>query len=612
MTASGHPARARRSELTALALLCLLTLAAFSPVLGNGFLTLDDGDYVTRNPVVLRGLTGAGAAWSLTTFTSSNWHPLTWISHMLDVTLFGTRPGLHHLTSLLLHLTAVVLLWALLRATTGDAGRSLLVAAVFALHPLRVESVAWIAERKDVLSAALWLASLLSWAWYARRPSGGRYLGSAALLLLALTAKPMPVTAPLTMLLLDVWPLGRVAGWSPPRTGIPRFPVTRILLEKLPLLLLSAASAVVTLRAQAAGGAVKSLEAYPLGVRLANATVSAASYPARLLWPSGLAIPYPHPGASIDPLRVAGSAILLAGLTAVAILALRRRPAVTVGWLWYLITLLPVIGIVQVGGQAMADRYTYIPLIGVLVALAWGIPAHPPVRWKVHLAVAGVIIAAVLGGLTWRQASFWRDSSTLFSRTAFLYPNNYLALNSLGFALLSEGKPSRAILPLEESLRLRPGFVKASVNLGRALIEVGRGEEAVGVLREAAATSPPDPDAFNNLGAAYLGLGRSPEAEEAFRRALAADPDHPEAHGNLGGVLAGEGRFDEALAHLTRAVEIRPDNATARYNLGAVRLAAGDRAGAAASFREALRLKPGFPPALGKLSEAEASAPSPP
>ncbi|MFL6195873.1 MAG: hypothetical protein ACJ75H_16965 [Thermoanaerobaculia bacterium] len=400
----------RASPAVLAAALALLTVLAYLPSLRNGFVNLDDGIYVTGNPHVRQGITRAGLVWAATANVGNNWHPLTVLSHMLDCELFGLNPAGHHATSLLLHTANTVLLFLVLLGMTGAAWRSALVAALFAVHPTHVESVAWIAERKDVLSGLFWILALGAWAFYARRPSPGRYLLVALLMILGLMSKPMGVTLPFVLLLLDVWPLERLSlGWR------------RLVIEKLPLLALSAASSVVTLLYQRTS--LAPLEALPWTPRLENAAVSCAAYLGKILLPRNLAVFYPMP-AEIPLWKAAAALLLIAGLTILVLRAVRRAPWLLVGWLWFLITLVPVLGLVQVGRQAMADRYLYIPSIGLFLAIAWGIAGLIDRRIAIALSIAALLALAVN---TRVQIGYWHDGVALFRHSLEVTGDNPVA-----------------------------------------------------------------------------------------------------------------------------------------------------------------------------------------
>ncbi|MEO6196456.1 MAG: hypothetical protein ABIS20_25835 [Thermoanaerobaculia bacterium] len=444
----------RRLPLLLGAALALLTLAAYLPALHNGFVNLDDGLYVTGNPQVQKGITRASAAWALTANVANNWHPLTLLSHQLDCQLFGLDPAGHHATSLLLHLANTLLLFAVLRGMTGAVWRSAAVAALFAVHPAHVESVAWVAERKDVLSALFWILAMAAWTSYARRPSPGRYLLVALMMLLGLMAKPMVVTLPFALLLLDVWPLERRGlGWK------------RLIAEKLPLLALSAAASLVTLRYQRTS--LAPLDLVPWSVRLANAAVAYASYLGKLLLPRNLAVFYPIPLA-IPAWQVAAATALLAALTALATWKARRAPWLLVGWLWFLGTLVPVIGLVQVGRQAMADRYTYLPSIGLFVAIvwgiAWGIAALARERRAILATASAAAILALAVG-TWKQAGTWHDSVALYRHALAVTRGNYVAHVGLAKALTAERNLEGAEEEYRAALALRPRLIEARAGL---------------------------------------------------------------------------------------------------------------------------------------------------
>jgi hypothetical protein len=447
-------ASGRRVSLLLGAALALLTLAAYLPTLHNGFVNLDDGFYVTGNPQVREGITRASAAWALTANVANNWHPLTLLSHQLDCQLFGLDPAGHHATSLLLHLANTLLLFAVLRGMTGAVWRSAIVAALFAIHPAHVESVAWVAERKDVLSALFWILAMAAWMGYARRPSLGRYLLVALTMVLGLMAKPMVVTLPFALLLLDVWPLERRGlGWK------------RLIAEKLPLLALSAAASLVTLRYQRTS--LAPLDLVPWSLRIANAAVSYAAYLGKLLLPRNLAVFYPIPLA-IPVWQVAGAAALLAGLTALAVWKARRAPWLLIGWLWFLGTLVPVIGLVQVGRQAMADRYTYLPSIGLFVAIVWEIAALAGKR-RAILATAAAAIVALLAAGTWKQAGTWHDSVALYRHALAVTRGNYVSHVGLAKALVAKRDWKGAAEQYRAALALRPGLTEARAGLAAVL-----------------------------------------------------------------------------------------------------------------------------------------------
>jgi protein O-mannosyl-transferase len=569
-------------------LLVGVTLAAFAPVLSAGFVIYDDERYVLRNPHVQEGFGGDALLWAFTAGYASNWHPLTWLSHMLDWRLFGASPAGHHLTSLLLHAANAVALFLLLDRMTGAPWRAAFAAALFALHPLHVESVAWVAERKDVLSTLLWLLTTWSYVAWTRKKGTARYLLVVALLAFGLAAKPMLVTLPLTLLILDFWPLRRWEGGTAP--------TLRLVAEKVPLLALSAASAAVTWAVQAASPAVGSLHEFPLGTRISNALVAYAGYLGKTVWPAGLAVFYPHPGPFLPLWKPAGAALLLVAITAAVVALRRRHPCLLSGWLWYLVTLLPVIGLVQVGEQAMADRYTYVPLIGLFVAAAWGIPdaargllaASRWARWEsaerdrvLHWALpaAAVALLLALAVVTRSQAATWKDSVTLFEHALAVTEENYLAHLDLGTALSREGRGAEALAHYAEAVRIKP-------------------DNAI---------------ARYDLGAALAARGRDAEAMEHYVKALALSPGYAAAHNNLGILLAKQGKIDEAARHYAEAARIRPDFAEAHFNLAVALHALGREAEARAELAAATRL--GLePPAefLRRLEGERDGRPAPP
>jgi Flp pilus assembly protein TadD len=540
-------------------LLAALTAGVFAPTLRHGFVNYDDREYVLENGQVRAGLSLAGVRWALTATAAGNWHPLAWISHMTDVQLFGLAPAGHHLTSLLLHLLAALLLFELLRRLTGLVWPPALVAALFAVHPLHVESVAWVAERKDVLCGFLWILTLEAYRRSRARPGTLRSAAVVLLFALCLMAKPMAVTLPLTLLLLDFWPLGRFS----------RGNAGALLREKAPLLALAAASCWVTYAAQEQGRLVKSLAQFPPLARAGNALLAYAAYLGATLWPGDLAVFYPHPGAALrwSLAGVAAAGLLLA--TTAALATRRRLPWLATGWLWFLGTLLPVIGLVQVGEQARADRYTYIPLVGLFLAAAW--TWRELARRRPALGARGPALALlVLAALAWRaraQVATWESSVTLFEHALAVTAENDLALNNLGAALVDAGRSEEAVARLEAAVRLRPDRAGIRSNLGQALANAGRTDEAVAQYREALRIDPGNARVHNNLGVALDRRGDLAGAAAGYREALRLAPGFAEAHNNLGAALARQGARDEALAHFREAVRLSPGYAAARANL---------------------------------------------
>jgi tetratricopeptide (TPR) repeat protein len=549
---SRHSAR-----LTALLLLVIAVGTAFWPVLHNGFVSYDDEKYVTRNRHVQMGLGAESLRWALTTFEAANWHPLTWASHMLDWQLWGERPLGHHLSSLLLHLSNTLLLFLLLERMTRAVWRSALVAALFGVHPLHVESVAWVAERKDVLSTLFWLLTIGAYLRYARDPSVRRYAVLSISLTLGLCSKPMLVTVPFTLLLLDYWPLGRWSADTQGRTAL------RLIREKLPLFLLSAAASVVTLVAQRSARALGTLDSYSLSDRLANAAVSYSAYLWKAIWPVSLAVHYPHPPEALPAWKPLLAALLLVAITVSVFRVRRRCPYLLIGWLWYLGTLVPVIGLVQVGQQAMADRYSYVPLIGPFIMLAWGVPdllagvgrsdGAPPRPRRVALALVSGAVVVMLIVATWFQLRHWRDSVTLFERALAVTESNAVAHNGLGLALATAGRPEEAIAHYRAALEIQPRHAEAHNNLAGALAVSGRVDEAIGHYERALSIDRRYPEALNNLGVALAQQGRVAEALERFRAALAIRPDYGKAHANLAAALYTAGDDEAAWREIDLA-----------------------------------------------------------
>ncbi|MCX6925947.1 MAG: tetratricopeptide repeat protein [Verrucomicrobia bacterium] len=670
------------------ALLTLVTLLCYWPVSRHDFVSIDDQQYLYQNSHVTQGLTWAGVAWAFRTGYASNWHPLTWISHMVDCELYGLNPGGHHLTNLLFHLANTVLLALLLWQMTGALWRGALVAALFAWHPLHVESVAWASERKDVLSTLFWLLTMMAYVRYARKAEvqslmskvqsqefgvhslkssdycpmvtpisealgsrswnsvwGTWYWSAVALFACGLMSKPMLVTLPCVLLLLDFWPLGRlrlgrfgkaedtvVAGaeeCAQPRlpTANAGVPLAHLLREKLPFFALALGSAIVTYWVQSVGGAVASIQVIPLHWRIANAVLAYTGYLSKSFWPMNLAILYPYPEHfSIG--WVIATVLLLAVASAWFVLRAKRQPYLIVGWLWFLGTLVPVIGLIQVGSQSMADRYMYIPSIGLFVLVVWGLDALLD-HWRFkRLVLAGVGTIALAGCLacTWFQLGYWQNSEKLFRHGIEVTTDNYMAYDALGIFFGDQGRYEEALPLLSQSLRLKPRFPKgeydlgslllkmgrldeavrhlraavnidpsfafAHINLGKALIEQGRLQDATLQLSAAVRLTPGDPEAYYNLGALLMMQAKLYGAAACFSEALRLKPDYGEAHGNLGVMLMQQGKPGEGVTHLLAAVRSNPSNPEAHYNLGLALLELKQPREACEYFSESLRLKP--------------------
>ncbi len=567
--------------------LSLAILAVYWRTAHYPFITFDDDVYVFRNPMVVRGISSAGFVWAFSAL-HINWHPLTWLSHMLDVELFGLNAGRHHLVNVAFHIANTVLLFIGLTRLTRKAYRSAVVAAVFALHPLHVESVAWIAERKDVLSTFFELLTLLSYEAWTRTRMPSRYLAVLLFFACALMAKPMAVTFPFVLLLLDYWPLERR-------------PLKPLLWEKIPLLAMSAAASVLTVLAQHGSGGVTSLTELPLAARFANAPIACVKYIAKAVWPAHLALLYPLETPSIGLALLC--AVALAAITVTAFLLKKRHPYILAGWFWYLGMLVPVIGIVQVGDQSMADRYMYLPLVGLSIALIWtvadAVPGRPALRMSGGtVAVAGLVL---LASGTYRQISCWKSSETLFEHTLAVTTGNYVIANNLGVIFEQEHRPFEAMTQWENAISIHPDYALAHANLGRELMNQGRANEAFAHLSEALKLEPDFLAAQVDLAAAEKLRGHYQEASRLLARPIHYVPDNQYWQNDYCFALQKSGRFDEAIAHCRAALKLDPRLLEAHFNLGGALASAGHADEAAAEFRWVLAAKPGDPAATSAL-----------
>ena len=560
--------------------LVLATSAVYWHVTGNDFILLDDNVYVYENPHIQNGLTSDSIIWAFTTTHAGLKIPLTWLSLMLDYELYGLDAGGYHLTNLLLHLANVLLLFLVFKLMTGGLWRSGFVAALFALHPLHVESVAWVAERKDVLSTFFWMLTLWAYFRYVLRPTVKRYLLILVPFVLGLLAKPMLVTLPFVLLLLDYWPLGRFqVGQSTNapessvrpliKSGQPMSSVLSLVWEKIPLFILVAVSSAVTFLAEKSAGALVHSETWPISIRIANGLVSYVKYLGKMIWPSHLAVFYPHPGYSLPIWKVAGACLLLLCISILVVRWARRYPYLVVGWLWYIGTLVPVVGFVQVGSQAMADRFTYIPLIGLYIIIAWGVPEIVPRRphRNLYLAMLSTTLFLFLMVLTWKQVQYWKNGISLFEHTLEVTSNNWLCNYNLATALDKEGRTDDAIKHYQEALRIKPDYAEAHNNLGIALDRKGRIDDAIKHYQEALRIKPDNAEAHNNLGIDLDRKGRIDNAIKHYQEALRIEPDNAEAHNNLGIDLARKGNVDVAIRHFQKALQINPNFSYARANL---------------------------------------------
>jgi tetratricopeptide (TPR) repeat protein len=594
--------RGKRFTIISCLFLIIGTSALYGPVARHPFVDFDDQYYVTNNADIHGGLSWKTFIWSFNAGYAQNWHPLTWLSHALDCQLYGLNPAGHHLTNLFLHVLNVVILFLLLLRVSGAMGRSLLVAALFALHPLNVESVAWVAERKNVLSTLFFLLALGAYGWYSRNPNVKRYLALVALFVLGLAAKPMVITLPFVLLLLDFWPLKRIRGWdltslpsrterkkneraelkspaSEPELSFFQNSLSRLVLEKLPLLVFCVGSAALTIIAERSV-AIESLEQFPLSVRLENALYAYAMYLWKAFWPARLAVYYPHPGNALAGWQVAAAALVLLGVSILVWAQRSTRPYLVTGWLWYLGTLVPVIGLVQVGDQAMADRYAYIPLIGIFVmavwsAADWADKKQIAPRWRIATAT---IILATLSFLTARQISYWRSEYDLWAHDLDVAPDNALAISNLGDALDKMGHPEEAVPLLEKSTKLLPADPVRHGNLAVGLVQCDRLQDAIPEYETAISlTSDPAMQShfYESLAAVYDALGDYGEVRESYQQALKVTPQ----------------RSAEMTDWLTQSVAAQPS--PARYvQLGILLQETGKVPEARAAYEQALKLDP--------------------
>ena len=558
----------------------LVTLCLYLPALHHGFVEYDDQQYVTENPRVQAGLTWTGFVWAFG-FHAGNWHPLAWVSHMLDCQIYGARAGGHHLTNVLLHVASTLLLFSVLNRMTDATWRSAAVAALFAWHPLHVESVAWVSERKDVLCAFFWMLTLLLYVRYASQPSIARYLLALGSFVLCLMAKPMGVTLPFVLLLLDYWPLNRFTIYDL------RFTIFRLVREKIPFLILSLAACVLTLRAQEI--AIVSTAGLTVSQRIVHMLAAYNHYLTAMFVPGHLAVYYPYQ-IHLPTLTIVCAVIVLGLATLLAIKNLRRRPYIMVGWLWYLGTLVPVIGLVQVGDQAWADRYTYLPLVGLFVAMVWF--AFEIIQSRVFLQIASVILAVVLITATSRQLGYWQNTRTLFEHASQVTPNNYMAITMLGSLLAQEHKYDEAMAYYRTALHYQPTFPEAHFFMGAALDEQGKLDEAVAEYQKALWFKPTQEQTHIFMGIALAKQKKYDEATAHYTAALKLNPDSAVAQNNLARILHTRGKLDEAVEHYQAALEIDPKLALAHNNLGILLIQRGKLTEGTVQLREAMRLNP--------------------
>ena len=602
--------------------LVVVTLGVYWPLTGHPFINFDDNQYIVENPHVTSGLSWNNVVWAFQSGEAANWHPLTWISHMIDCDLFGLNPSGHHLMNLLFHIANTLLLFLLLKRMTGAMWRSAFVAALFAWHPLHVESVAWASERKDTLSAFFWMLTLLAYVRYAKKPTVTGYLLTLLLFACGLMSKPMVVTLPFVLLLLDFWPLNRlrrpglvaesipenVPGQNPAVKG-PARTASFLIVEKTPFFALAAAASTVTFLVQKTAGAFWES---PLPLRMANVALAYVRYLSKLFWPTDLAIVYPYPH-HWSALWVAGATLLLMAWSAWCVFRAGRDPYLITGWFWFLGTLVPTIGLVQAGAQSMADRYTYLPSIGLFIVVVWGVNDlldSWPAR-KTFLPVAGGLVLAGCLAVTSIQLNYWQSGTQLFLHAVSVTTDNYVADNVLGKAFEKSGQKDKALFLYSETVRLEPRYSPGQFNLAMSLMEYGKTDEALEHLRIAANLSPHDPDIQYDLGTYFLQQDQLEEAARHFNIALADGPAFPETHNALGSVLSRQGRLDEAIAQFSEALRLNPSFAAAHLNLAKTLVEQKKVAEAIPHFAEAVRLTPDFPEALNDFAWILATDPNP-
>ena len=577
-------------------LLVLSALAVYSPLLNSEFVAYDDDQYVYKNEMVKNGLTLPAVKWAFGTFYYANWHPLTWLSHMMDCQWFGLNAGMHHGMNVLFHMVNIFLLFAVFLKITHRPWRSFFVAGIFALHPLHVESVAWISERKDVLSTMFGLLSLYLYTHYTEKPAKLNYGLMFFSFALSLMAKPMLVTLPFLFLLLDVWPFKRLQASSTKK-------MWPVVIEKIPLFALATVSSILTYAAQRGYGAVIALANLPLSQRLGNAVISYCLYLSKAFWPSRLAVLYPIQVPTAFSVIVA--TLILLAITIAAVLHFKKRPYILIGWLWFLGMLVPTIGIVQVGAQSMADRYTYIPLVGISLALVWfiaDIGKKFPNR-KIIMPAIGCALFLCLGLLTMRQTAYWKSSQSLFEHALAVTDRNFTMHNNLGSILESKGSIDEAMAHYREAVSINNNFAEAHANLGFNLMREEKYDEAGKHLSDAVRLNPKAPKAQGDFGTLLTLQGKFAESIPHFEKCLETVPNYAEIHCNLCYALLQEKRTDEALVHCTKALQLNPGFIDARYNLGTVFVAMGKNAEAREEFLKVLANNPNFTPAKNALDK---------
>ncbi len=592
------------------------TLVAYEPIRHNGFVSYDDTAYITENPKVTGGITQESVIWAFTNSHMGNWHPLTMLSHMLDCEIFGLNPLGHHFISVLFHIFNALLIFWILTATTGAMWPSAFVAAVFALHPLQVDSVAWAAERKTVLSGFFWFLTIAVYIWYTKRPCIGRYILLFIVYALCIMTKPVVVTLPLVLLLFDYWPLERIK-WrqlgnssSPKEIIRHKASVGRLIAEKIPLFALSAILCLITFVSQKSGGAVIELETVPLDYRIANMFFSYIRYIGKMIWPSRLAVFYPYHIADLSVTTVIICAALFALITIFSISIHRRRKYITAGWLWYVVTLVPVIGLVQAGFQSLANRYMYLPMFGLLIIIAWSaknlIVKCP--QLKAVTAVMGTIVLLSLLILTRAHVRHWQNSITLFEYALKTTTNNATAEVNYGIALFYEaGRFDEAISYLRKAVQLNPTFAIARYDLGKILLRQGKSNEAIECFNELLRQNGNSAEAHFNLAVAFNMQKKYDDAIKHLEKVLEIDPNYPDARNKMEITLIIAGRPDEAIAYFNKILQTSKDPAEEYTNLGVVYTQAGKYELAIQSFTKAVELKPNSTTTLNNLAWALAT-----
>ncbi len=548
----------KHKNLIVMAVLAIVVSVVFWQVHKFEFTNYDDDKYVTENNHIRTGLKWNNIAWVFTNEHASNWHPLTGLSHILDCQLFNLKPGMHHLVNLLFHIANTLLLFIVLRHMTAGLWQSAFVAALFALHPMHVESVAWISERKDMLSTFFWILTMAAYFSYVKKTNTARYILTLVLFAMGLMAKPMLVTLPLVLLLLDYWPLNRLDVGNGSQ-------IYRLVREKIPFFMLSAISSLITFVVQKSAGAVQEIEILPFAVRVANAVVSYGKYILKMIWPARLAVFYPHQGDKLPAWHVLTAVLSLMIITILVIRLTKKYRYLFVGWFWYLGTLIPVIGLVQVGNQAMADRYSYIPLIGLFIIVAWA-ANDLLMKWKyrrITLGISAMVSILVLSLLTWAQTGYWRNSQTLFEHTLNVTNGNYLAHNNLALALSQRKKFDESLNHLRRALQINPNYFDAYNNLGMIYIKLDRCPEATQACLRAIKINPANHLPYNNLGVIYLRTKQYQQAIQAFQKAIRIKPDFVQAHVGLGIAYFEAGDKDSAMKEyeILRKIEADKTNA---------------------------------------------------